>query len=433
MNKYFYLIVATVFYLFNAQNAFGQIITTVAGNGINGYCCDGSAATAAELNNPAGVAVDAVGNIYIADYYNNIIRKITPSGIIITIAGNGTAGFGGDGGSATAAELRTPSGVTMDAIGNIYISDYSNNIIRRVTPAGIISTIAGNGTPGFSGDGGNATNAELDGPYGVVVDAIGNIYFTEDFNGIIRKVTPVGIISTIAAGLSYPKGIALDATGNIYIADDGNNRIRKVTLAGIISTLAGNGISGFSGDGGNATNAELNSPRGVVVDAIGNIYISDDGNHRIRTVTPAGIISTLAGNGSAGFSGDGGNATMAELYNPRGVAVDATGNIYIADWDNNRIRKVTPGSLSVATLAPSSSFTLFQTSNSTLTLSSTPTPTTDIDITITDLTGRAIVHDFWLMGNDTKQIHDNCSLAKGMYLVRLTGQNTYTVLKWVKE
>jgi len=340
-------------------------ISTIAGNGTAGYSGDGGVATSAELSGPFEVAVDASGNVYIVDSYNNCIRKVTTgTGIISTIAGNGTAGYAGDGGAATSAELNNPTGVAVDALGNVYIADFNNNRIRMVAAGtGIITTIAGNGTAGYSGDEGAATSAELNlnPPGEVAIDASGNVYIADAGNSRIRKVSAsTGIISTIAgngtvgysgdggaatsAELTYPDGVAIDASGNVYIADVENNVIRKVTAGtGIISTIAGNSTSGYSGDGGAASLAELNNPVGVAVDASGNVYIGDYENNVIRKVAVGtGIISTIAGNGTAGYSGDGGTATAAELNSPAGVAIDASGNVYIADQFSNRIRKLSP-------------------------------------------------------------------------------------------
>ena len=262
------------------------VINTVAGNGTEGYTGDGGAATAAELNTPDGVAVDSAGNIYIADTVNCRIRKVIAStGTITTVAGNGTCGYAGDGKAATSAELFEPSGVALDSANNIYIADWDNSRIRKVTVStGIISTVAGNGTRGYSGDGGKATSAKLDNPY----------------------------------------GLAIDNTGNIYIADTGNYRIRKVTLStGIISTVAGNGKQGYAGDAGPATSAEFEGPTGVAVDTAGNFYVADSYGNRIRKVTAStGIISTAAGNGNTGHSGDGGPATSAQLYYPTTVRLN---------------------------------------------------------------------------------------------------------------
>jgi uncharacterized protein (TIGR03437 family) len=334
------------------------IISTVAGNGVAEFSGDGGQATAAGLYSPQGVAVDATGNLYIADQNNNRIRKVTPGGVITTVAGSGTRGFGGDGGPATSALLYWPAAVAVDLAGNLYIADWGNKRIRKVGPDGTITTVAGNGTAGFSGDGGPATNAALSGVQRIAVDTAGNLYLGDAGNGRIRKVSPNGIISTVAgnggfrfsgdggpaagASLQSPQNLALDVAGSLFIADTDNHRIRKITPAGLISTVAGNGVSGFSGDGGLATDASLYSPNDVAVDAAGNLYIADKNNNRIRKVTPTGIISTFAGNGKAQFSGDGGPAADAALNYPQGVGVDAGGSVHIADGFNNRIRKVAP-------------------------------------------------------------------------------------------
>jgi hypothetical protein len=348
----------------NGTNLPGGIITTVAGNGTKGYSGDGGAATNAELYHPMGVAVDTTGNLFIGDYGNNRIRKVGVNGTITTVAGNGTNGYSGDGGAATNAELNSSLGAAADASGNLFIADYGNNRIRKVGVNGIITTVAGNGTGSYSGDGGVATNAELYNPYGVAVDASRNLFIADTENNVIRKVGTNGIITTVAgngngagtggygnyysgdggaatnAELNLPVDMKVDDSGNVFIADYGNNRIRKVGVNGIITTVAGNGTGSYSGDGGAATNAELYLPHGVAVDALGNLFIADLENLRIREVGTNGIITTVAGNGTAGYSGDGGAATNAELYNPYGVAVDASGNLFIADSWNSRIRKV---------------------------------------------------------------------------------------------
>jgi sugar lactone lactonase YvrE len=337
-------------------------ICTIAGNGTRAYTGDGGPAVDAELQTPVGGVFDSSGNYYFSDANNQRIRKITALGVISTYAGNGTRGFSGDGGPATSAEINAATGIAIDTAGNIYIADEFNNRIRKVTPAGIISTIAGGGY-GFSGDGGPATSAQLADPSGVAVDSAGNIYIADSFNNRIRKVNPAGIISTVAGSgpapyftsggnfggdggpataalLDYPFGVAVDGPGNIYIMDLYNQRIRKVSLTGTISTIAGNGICNFSGDGGLATAATICDPYAASVDAAGNVYFTDTENARIRVINSAGIISTVAGNGQAGFSGDGGPATSAQLFAPEGVVTDSNGNIYIADQHNQRIRKV---------------------------------------------------------------------------------------------
>jgi len=344
-----------------ALNANAQIITTVAGNGFGGtttgaYLGDGGQATAAEFYYPNGVAIDASGNIFISDCYNNRIRRINTLGIITTSAGNGTLGYSGDGGQATNAMLNKPDGIALDASGNLYIADWGNCVIRKVTTSGIITTVAGNGVYAFSGDGGSATNASFRNVQGVTVDLVGNIYISDEFSYRIRKVNTAGIISTIAGGGSSGLGdgglatnaeigsaafLATDMLGNLYITDD-FNRIRKVDTSGIITTFAGNGTAGYSGDGGQATAAELNGSAGICVYGVtGDVFIGDNSNNCVRKVNSNGVISTFAGNGTAGYSGDGALAANAELNYPWGVALDYSGNMYIADEHNQRIRMVT--------------------------------------------------------------------------------------------
>ena len=362
---------------FNGTNLPNNIITTVAGNGNKTYAGDGGAATNASLDEPTGVALDASGNLYIADLINNRIRKVDTNGIITTVAGNGFSSSLGDGGLATNAWLAAPQGVALDACGDLFIADQGNNRIREVGTNGIITTVAGNGSGTYAGDGGAATSASLHNPSGVALDAAGNLYIADSQNCRIRKVDTNHIITTVVGNgnagysgdggaatrvsLNAPAGVALVAAGNLYIADALNERIRKVDTNGIITTVAGNGaeitnvedglISGtYSGEGGAATNAGLYSPLGVALDAVGNLYIADYLNVRIRKVDTNGIITTVAGNGaytsqggfiiSGTYSGDGGAATNAGLSDPFGVALDAVGNLYIADAINNRIREV---------------------------------------------------------------------------------------------
>ena len=334
-------------------------IRTVAGTGSQGSTGDGGQATAATLNEPFAVAFDASGNLFIADLQNNLIRKVTPAGVISTFAGTGTAGTTGDGGQATAANISSPGSLAVDASGNLYFADNANHV-RKVTPGGIISTIAGTGTGAESGDGGQATAADLYAPYGLAFDADGNLFIADYSGDTIREITTDGIIHTVvgtgtagstgdggqatAATLNGPFGVAVDAFGNLYISDATSNKIREVTTDGVIRTLAGTGTSGSTGDGGAATDAKLNAPGALVVDAAGNLYLSDNSNNTIREITKDGVIHRVAGAGGGGqYSGDGGASTSARLDSPGGLALDALGNLYIADASNNAIREVLGG------------------------------------------------------------------------------------------
>src|ERR1035441_6794037 len=358
--------------------------TTIAGTGNAGFSGDGGPATAATLFGPQGLRVDAAGNVYVADSQNNRIRKITPKGVISTVAGTATGGFSGDGGLATEASLFLPADVSLDTQGNLYISDALNGRLRVVNPAGIISTVAGGGA---SLQNGAPLQAALE-PDGIAADNNGNIFVVESGYRRVRRVTPgqsvttvAGVLPTAAAGdnvaatgrsLLHPFGgawevagngipgysgdggpapqaeldgaldLAFDPSGNLYAAV---GAIRRISPGGTITTVAGSGASGYSGDGGPATAAAMLGPTDCVSDSAGNLYITDRGNSRIRRVSPTGTISTLAGNGTAGYSGDGGLATEAEIFQPFQLAIDAAGNLYIADWGNSRVRKITPAGI----------------------------------------------------------------------------------------
>lgn len=349
-----------------AQNT----ITTVAGTGAPGYLGDGGQATNAHLTNPGKVFADASGDFYFTDMlYNHVVRKVSATtGIITTVVGDGTSGNSGDGGPASAARIYWPGGVCKDATGNLYITDAYSNVVRKVDAAtGNISSIAGTGTDGYSGDGGPATNANLSGPMGICADAAGNIFFTEDGNGTVRKINAAsGTITTIAgtgtngfsgdggaattAQLDHPDGIVVSSTGELFVADVRSRRIRKIGSSGVISTVAGNGSAGYTGDGGAATAATLFNPSDVSVDNMGNLYIADLSNNVIRRVNTMGIISTYAGTGTGAYSGDGGPATDAQLNTPSGVSF-SSGALYIADGSNDVIRKVTINTTGVKQMA----------------------------------------------------------------------------------
>jgi trimeric autotransporter adhesin len=375
------------------------IITTVVGSAEVGYVDDGQQAAHATLFNPYGVTVDSSGNLYIADAGNKRIRMVPKSsGIITTLAGTwghffqGGDFYGVDGGPATSITLYYPTSVTVDASGNLYIADVVIHRIRMVSnSSGIITTVAGNGTMGYSGDGGPAISATLSYPRSVTLDASENLYIADSYNSCIRKVSKSsGIITTVAgtgmsgysgdgglatsAALSYPRGVTVDASGNLYIADTYNGRIRKVSKSsGIITTVAGTKDGAFSGDGGPATSARLYAPSGVTLDALGNLYIADTYNNRIRMVSESsGIITTVAGTGTYNYSGDGGLATSATLFHPSGVTVDASGNLYIADFGNSRIRMISLTSAPSASPAPSSTASLLPSVQPSLSQSTSP-------------------------------------------------------------
>ena len=409
------------------------IISTFAGQ--NGLFGEGYPAVNAELTFPLNLTTDAAGNVYLADIYNHRVRMINAStGKITTVAGAGISGyedaFSGDGGAATLAHIYYPSAVAVDAAGNLYICDQDNQRIRKVSSSGIISTIAGNGTVGYAGNGTSALTAEFHYPTGIAVDAAGNVYVCDNNNHRVRKINTSGTITTLAgngvagyngdgipatmAQLNYPADVAVDAMGNVYLSDQGNNRIRVIDTTGVINTIAGDGTPGNSGDGGPAIAAQLWIPQGIKIDNAGNIFIADNGNNTIRMVSAAGIITTLAGSGSRGFSGDGGPAISATLNNPSGVAVDLMGNVYIADGGNNRVRKVNISSLSVTVTKAGLSGVLVY-----------PNPTkgtiniinaANSEVVVNDVTGREVMRASLTNAKETVDVN---SFAAGVYLLQV--------------
>jgi type IX secretion system substrate protein/NHL repeat-containing protein len=359
MKKSLFILASALLLVYNVK---AQIITTIAGNGTGGYLGDGGPATAAELHGAYGTRFDAAGNLYIGDALNNRIRKVNTNGVITTFAGTGVASFSGDGGAATAASFSRPTDIVIDAAGNIYISDEENYCIRKINTAGIISTYAGmGGMSGYSGDGGQATAAMLTNPSTISIDGHGNIYVSDYVNSVIRKVTPAGIISTIAGGgsggdggqataasLNSPCKVAFDNAGNFYIADEYNQAVRKVNSIGIISTVAGNYSAGYSGDGGQATAASINYCEYIQVDGLGNLYIADKLNNVVRKVNTTGIITTIVGTSTAGYTGDGGPCLSATLDYPEAITFDVSGNMYVTDWYNNAIRKISNETTSIS-------------------------------------------------------------------------------------
>jgi sugar lactone lactonase YvrE len=317
-------------------------VSTLAGDGTAG---DADAlGTAARFDRPYGIAVDAAGNVYVADTDNNRIRKISSAGLVSTLAGSGTAGYLDAFG--TSAEFDGPYGIAVDAAGYVYVADLDR--IRKISPAGYVTTLAGDGTAAYAD--GPGASAQFNSPCGVAVDAAGNVYVADSANNRIRKISPAGMVSTLAgdgtgayadgfgtaAQFQDPFGVAVDAAGNVYVADSTNCRIRKISPAGYVTTLAGNGTAAYADGFGTA--AQFNHPFGIAVDAVGNVYVADSTNCRIRKISPAGMVSTLAGDGTSGFTD--GPGTSARFNLPFGVAVDTAGNVYVGDEGNNRIRKI---------------------------------------------------------------------------------------------
>jgi uncharacterized protein (TIGR03437 family) len=365
------------------------VITTIAGTGVAGFSGDGGPAATAQLNLPYGLATDLAGYLYVADYGNDRVRRIGLDGLIVTVAGNGTQGSTGDGGAATGAQLLSPRNVAVDAVGNFYFSEFHGHRVRKVTPGGIISTVAGTGVAGFSGDGFQAVNAQLDLPAGLALDRLGALYIADSGNGRVRKILTGGIISTylgdpLKIPLGTPVAVAVDMAGTLFVADSGNRVVYSYTVAaawtnpagtaqltapwdlavdlngvlyiadgvhirkvvsGQLQTVAGDGYLHAIGDGGLATEAVLSQPSAIALNGAGSLYIADTGTQRVRQVLPTGVIQTLVGTGIAGYFSDNVAASSAMLNLPAGVAVDAAGDVVIADTWNQRVRQVTADGL----------------------------------------------------------------------------------------
>ncbi len=411
-------------------------ISTLVGNG------DREFGTGEGLD-PFGMATDSAGNIYIADLFNHRVRKIAPDGVMTTVAGSGQQGFDGDSGPAIDARLNYPHDVAIDAAGNLYIADLANNRIRKVAPDGIITTVVGTGDGGFGGDGGPATRANIWGPKGVAVDSTGNIYIADFDNGLARKVDTNGIITTVAGGgadkasssgagvpatsvnFTWLTDIEVDDAGNLYLADEAVSQIYKVDTSGMITILAGTDEKEFSGDGGPAASASLSGSKRIALDGLGNLYISDSSNSRVRKVDTNGIITTVAGNGSTGFSGDGGAAISAGVPYPNGITVDAAGNIYIGS--DNRIRKVAGKTSPVAlpTAEPTAAPILVPTATPEPTLiptiDPTPEPTVDPNAPYFE---PASLNFVWQKGSRSNP-------ASQKVVVRKVGGAGWTMHQWV--
>ncbi len=423
-------------------------INTVVGNGIQSFSGDGAVATNAGLAGPLFIDFDTLGNYYILDYWNRRVRMVNSGGIISTVAGNGSVGNTGDGALATNAAMGC-RGMAVNGRGDIYISDEVYGTIRKVTRStGIITRVAGNGTYGYSGDGGPATAAQFKLPFGIALDNKGNVLVADAGAHCIRKVTPTGTISTIAGNgtagffgdgglataalLDSPYAVAVDKIGNIFISDHGNNVVRKIDTFGMISTFAGTYITyGNTGDGGPANAALLRAPSGIAFDNARNVYIADADNHRIRRVDTFGMITSVIATGTQGFGGDGGPAISAQLDNPYDLAFGRDGSIYIADANNQRIRKVYLFEVGVDQAVNNSNIKVF------------PNPTTDNavvegleagdKVTVYDVTGKVAQESLSIPAPGTRFLLK--STVPGTYLVMVydSNGNWKTTVKFVKQ
>jgi serine/threonine-protein kinase len=395
-----------------------QVVTTLAGLGAAGSV--DATGTSASFNLPSGVAVDASGNVYVADYENHKIRKITSTGVVTTFAGSGANGSVDA--TGTLASFAYPSAVAVDVSGNVYVADAGNNKIRKITPAGVVTTLAGSGIA----DSVNATGtlASFDTPSGIAVDASGNVYVGDTWNDKIRKITPTGVVTNFAgsgtagsvnatgtlASFNRPNSVAIDGSGNVYVADQTNNKIRKITSAGVVTTLAGSGTQG-SVDATGAL-ASFYSPIGVAVDASGNVYVADTWNNEIRKITSAGVVTTFAGSGTSGSVDATG--TLASFASPVGVAVDGSGNVYVADQSNDKIRKI------------SGTSTAIEAQSTTIGLSVFPNPTTgdllittpeNLQLIIYNSQGIKIMEQAILAGSNTISLEN---YKPGPYIIQST-------------
>jgi len=426
----FALLIQSITFTFAQTNYEPNVtVSTFAGSRTTGSA-DGQG-TAANFTNPYGVCVDASGNVYVADAGNNKIRKISPGGLVSTLAGAGQLSPGSADGQGTVARFNNPRGICVDASGNVYVADADNHKIRKISPSGLVSTLSGSGTQGS--DDGQGTAASFNGPTGVCVDASGNLYVADQMNNKIRKISPSGLVSTFAgsgsqgsadgqgtaASFYYPHGVCVDASGNVYVADYNNNKIRKISPSGLVSTLAG-GVAYGSADGQGMA-ASFRGPNGVCLDASGNVYVADTYNQKIRKISPSGLVSTLAGSGTQGS--DDGQGTSASFNGPFGVCVDASGNVYIADYTNLIIRKITIGSANGIETTTISSLNIY------------PNPAQNIlhlqlnesiqgTVSITDLQGQTILSQ--AINDNNAQINTS-NVANGVYVLKVVSEKaSYT-------
>ncbi len=426
--------------LFSVNSIKAQIITTIAGTGTLGYSGDGGLAINALLSRPNQIIYDQAGNLFIAEDYNHIVRKIDASGNISTVAGTGTEGFSGDGGLAVNAEFSRVAGVTIDAVGNIYICDADNFRIRKVDLLGNINTIVGTGNEGYTGDGGLAINAEIGFISGILVDPAGNIYIANQTYHNIRKIDVAGIITTVAGDgsgnpgyggegvlaastmVNSPAALFMDGAGNLFFSELGGFRIRKINTSGIVTTVAGTGMMGSSGDGGAATSAQILYPYGIVVDASGVIYFCESGNNKIRKIDASGMISTYAGIGGfvGGYSGDNGPALLAQFYNPSAITLDNNNNVIVGDYGNNVIRKITSAVTSIETFNADSELSIYPNPFSCETVISFNKAQNNSTITIVNSLGEIIKS---VQFNGTDYILERKDMTDGIYFVQIIDDN----------
>lgn len=410
-----------------------QVVTTMAGSGSQGSV--NATGTSASFNSPSGTCVDVAGNVYVADYANNLIRKITPAGVVTTLAGSGAQGS--TDATGTAASFFNPFGVAVDGTGNVFVTDQDNHLIRKITPAGVVTTFAGQvGVPGVIN--GTGTAAAFNYPRGICIDAAGNLYVTDYFGHTIRKITPAGVVTTVAgqAGVSgavdatgtsasffRPNGICLDFAGNLYVADRNNHKIRKITSAGVVTTFAGAGTSGSAN--GTGTGASFNLPLGVAADAGNNIYVADNNNQRIRKITPAAVVSYFAGSGTVGSTDATG--TSASFNGPTGISTDVLGNFYVADQFNHKIRRISNPTAGITENTLSNSISVY------------PNPTTDVvhvelkaasKVRVTNSLGQIILEQTMNSGKQTINLQNH---AKGIYFVTVSQNEKAQTIKVVKD
>ncbi len=408
-----------------------QIIITVAGTGAPGFGGDGGPAIDAMISAPYGIALDKSGNLFICDYFNVRIRKVSPAygGIITTVSGNGSAGYSGDGFSATSAETDGVTDIAVDRNDNLYLADAGNNRVRKVTPDGIITTYGGTGIAGYNGDGIPAIAAQLNAPQAVAVDDTGNVYIADRYNNRVRKIDTFGIITTVAgsgtagfcpdgckadtSAMNYVMSVEVDHHGALYFSD--NVRIRKLDTAGRFITIAGNGVEGYSGDGGPATSAKIESGYWGI-DTFGNCYLVDDNTSRIRKIGINDTITTIAGYGYTGYGGDWGNPLMAKFALPQGIVIAPNGDIFIGDAGNNRIRMITTHITAISGIdEPQAGIQIYPNpAHSPLRLMVQTTQAVPVTLSLYDISGREVAH---AAGSTNEMMHITTHLPSGIYIV----------------